>query len=160
MCNLWPWRRGLTERGNASRCCVFSFWTCRWFFMFLGKSIIITMGGNDLPFRAGSQSPGLFHGLKKKIFDSFQKQFRKTPLFSPIVERVYSALSQTAGFGLFHIGKALFLCLLISFSRIPWDSHQFYEKSCEYHHQRKEFSHAYPHQKSSCYCQSRFPTTE
>ena len=67
--------------------------------MFFGKLIIITMGGNDLPFRAGSQSPGLFHGLKKKIFDFFQKQFRGTTSFSPIVERAYYILPSYTAWG-------------------------------------------------------------
>lgn len=85
----------------------------------------------------------LFSMHRKKFSDFLQKQFRKLALFSPIIERVYFALwsSYITG-GLFHHGKAFFFCLLRSFSPIPWDSHQFDEKSWEYH----------PITKGACLC--------
>ena len=84
----------------------------------------------------------LFSMRRKKCSDFLQKQFRKPTRFSPIVERVYSALRSYIAFGLFLIGKALFFCLPQPLSPIPWDSHQFDEKSWEYH----------PITKGACLC--------
>ena len=144
----WPLHRVLIEKGNAANIqpkqpyAMAPFFALSCFF-FLALSLIFYVfwkidhnyyERRPLGFFMPDHSrPDQSSQTEKKIFDSFQKQFRKTPWFSPIVERVYPALPLTSALGLFHKWKGPFLMpshshshrfpeILIDSMRILWIS--------------------------------------